>query len=152
MISNRDLANMSIEDLVNSIELHHQEMDVLYHALATKMSKQTDGTAFLSDDNVSAMEYWLKVAKEHPQILSAEFDVKRLEKLTLFFKSMVEISAKDESRAALLKAARDQASQDCAWFISHIRKRVKELEHNPVFKRILQKAPNPPRQYTSKKA
>jgi hypothetical protein len=127
-------------------------MDVLYQALAIKMSKQTNSTAFLSDKNVSVIEYWLKVAQEHPQILSAEFDVKRLEQLTSFFKSMVEISAKDENRTALLKTARDQASQDCAWFISHIRKRVKELEHNPVFKLILQKAPNPPRQYTSKKA
>jgi hypothetical protein len=152
MISNRDLATQSIEDLARMIETHHQETHLLYQALASKMKKQTEGTAFLSDEKVPAMEYWLKVAKEQPQMLSADFDLKGLETVTTFFKSVAQIAAEDDTRDALLKAARDNASQDCAWYLSHIRKRVKELEHNPIFKLILQKAPNPPRQYMVKKA
>jgi hypothetical protein len=152
MISNRDLANQSIETLAQMIETHHQETEQLYQALASKMTKQTEGSAFLSDDNVAAMEYWLKVAKEQPQILSAGFDLKGLESVTAFFKAVASLSADNDARIALLKTARDNASQDCAWYISHIRKRVKELESNPIFKLILQKAPNAPRQYTVKKA
>ena len=56
MISNRDLASISLEDLVNRIDIHHQEMDVLYQTLAIKMSKQTNSTTFLSDKNVRSYD------------------------------------------------------------------------------------------------
>ncbi|MEN9610148.1 MAG: hypothetical protein RLZZ628_962 [Bacteroidota bacterium] len=147
MISNQDLASMSVQALATAIETHHQEMALLYQAMAAKMSKQTVGEAFLSDDNIVVAEYWLKVAKEYPKILSVDFDVNGFEERTIFFKSIVSIMAQNENTAVLLKSARDNASKDCSWNVSYVRRRVKELEFNPIFKLILQKAPNPRESY-----
>jgi hypothetical protein len=143
----KDWANRSVQDLAVAIETHHQEMYLLYQAMAAKMSKQTIGEAFLSDDNIVVAEYWLKVAKDYPKILSLDFDVNSFEERYLFFKNVVNIATQNENIAVLLKTARDNASKDCSWNVSYVRRRVKELELNPVFKLILQKAPNPREPY-----
>jgi hypothetical protein len=143
MLSTKDLAKMSVQDLAAAIETHHHEMALLYEAMSAKMSKQTIGEAFLSDEHLNIAEYWLKIAQDYPKILSVDFDVKRYEERVLFFKSLVNIAAQNQNTAVLLKAARDNASKDCFWNASYVRRRVKELEWNPIFKLILQKAPNP---------
>jgi hypothetical protein len=147
MISTKELASMSVQALATAIETHHHEMALLYQAMAAKMAKQTVGEAFLSDENIVVAEYWLKVAKEYPKILSGDFDVNCFEEKTIFFKSIVGITAQNEKTAVLLKSARDNASKDCSWHVSYVRRRVKELELNPIFKLILQKAPNPREPY-----
>ncbi len=143
MISTKELASMSVQALAAAIETHHQEMALLYEAMSAKMSKQTVGEAFLSDENINIAEYWLKVAKDYPKILSMDFDVPSYEEKVIFFKSVVSVAAQNQNTAVLLKAARDNASKDCFWNASYVRRRVKELEFNPIFKLILQKAPNP---------
>jgi hypothetical protein len=143
MISPKELASMSVQALAIAIETHHHEMALLYQAMAAKMAKQTVGEAFLSDDNMVIAEYWLKVAKDYPKILSVDFDVNSYEERVIFFKSVVNVAAQNQNTAVLLKAARDNASKDCFWNASYVRRRVKELEFNPLFKLILQKAPNP---------
>ncbi|MEY4935043.1 MAG: hypothetical protein RIS64_1402 [Bacteroidota bacterium] len=75
MISSKEMANMSIEQLAQAIETHHQELTLLYQAMANKISKETVGEKSLKDDNVFVAEYWLRVAKDHPEILSADFDI-----------------------------------------------------------------------------
>jgi hypothetical protein len=143
MIATKDLASMSVQALATAIETHHNEMALLYQAMADKMAKQSVGEAFLSDDNIVVAEYWLKVAKDYPKILSVDFDVNSYEERVIFFKSVVNVAAQNQNTAVLLKTARDNASKDCFWNASYVRKRVKELEFNPLFKLILQKAPNP---------
>ena len=143
MISTKEWASMSVPALAAAIETHHPEMALLYEAMAAKMSKQTVGEAFLSDEHINVAEYWLKVAQDYPKILSVDFDVHRYEERVIFFKSVVSVAARNQHTAVLLKAARDNASKDCFWNASYVRRRVKELEFNPVFKLILQKAPNP---------
>jgi hypothetical protein len=39
--------------------------------MAAKVVKQSSGSKFLKENNLVTAEYWLKVAKEHPDILSA---------------------------------------------------------------------------------
>ena len=143
MISTKELASMSVPALAAAIETHHQEMALLYEAMAAKMSKQTVGEAFLSDEHINVAEYWLKIAKDYPKILSMDFDVNLYEERVVFFKSVVSVAAQNQNTTILLKAARDKASKDCFWNASYVRRRVKELAFNPIFKLILQKAPNP---------
>ncbi|MEN9609275.1 MAG: hypothetical protein RLZZ628_89 [Bacteroidota bacterium] len=149
MISSKDLANMSVEALAQAIETHQQELAQLYQAMSAKISKQTIGEAYLGDDKVIVAEYWLKVAKDYRNILAADYNVNDFEAATTFFKAAADVTAQHGSNAVLLKDARDAASKDCAWHISHVRKRVKELEYNPIFKLVLQREPNP-RQYNLK--
>jgi hypothetical protein len=61
---------------------------------------------------------------------------------------MTQIIAQENNTSVILKKPRDNASQDCFWSISYVRRRVQELEENPVFKLILQKEPNPRESYT----
>jgi hypothetical protein len=143
MISTKDLTNMSVQDLAKAIEAHRQEMVQLYQAMATKVTKQSSGTAFLKDNNLVTAEYYLKVAKDHPEILSATFDVNHFEAVILFFKTASDMKIQEDNMAVLLKTPRNSASQDCFWSISYVRRRVKELNDDPIFKLILQKEPNP---------
>ena len=143
MISTKELTSMSVPALAAAIETHHPEMALLYEAMSAKMSKQTVGEAFLSDEHINIAEYWLKVAQDYPKILSIDFEVNSYEERVIFFKSVVSVAAQNQNTAVLLKAARDNASKDCFWNASYVRRRVQELAFNPVFKLILQKAPNP---------
>jgi hypothetical protein len=63
---------------------------------------------------------------------------------------MVDIDAENENSAVLLKTAHNNASKDCFWYISYIRRRVKELEQDPIFKLILQKEPNIRKPYSKR--
>lgn len=143
MISTKDLANMSIENLTQAIETRHEELALLYQTLAAKSSKQTIGEAYLADDRVADAEYWFNVGKTHRNILAEDYNLNSFEESILFFKSAVTVTQKNSSNTMLLKTARDKASKDCAWHILHIRKRVKELKQDPIFKLILQREPNP---------
>jgi predicted O-linked N-acetylglucosamine transferase (SPINDLY family) len=151
MISSKEMAHMNVEQLAQAIETHHQELALLYQAIANKISKETIGEKSLKDDNLFVAEYWLKVAKDHPEILAADFDTHHFEEKLLLFKTVVDVNTQNQNAIVLLKTARDNASKDCSWYISYVRKRVKELEYNPVFKLLLQKEPNQ-RQPTVKQA
>lgn len=141
MISTENLAQMSIEELAKVIKIHHQEMALLYQAMARKMSKKTIGKAFLKDEKLILAEYWFEIAKEYPKILSVNFDINRFKEIIFFFKTMIEIDIQNENSIIFLKTAHNNASKDCFWYISYIRRRVKELQKDPIFKLILQKEP-----------
>jgi hypothetical protein len=151
MISSTEVANMSVEQLTRAIETHHQELFLLYQAMANKISKKTVGEKSLKDDNTVAAEYWLKVGKEHPEMLASDFNINHFEEALLSFKSVVDIKIQNENATVILKTPRNSVSTDCSWYISYIRRRVKELEYNPIFKLILQREPNA-RQPTVKQA
>jgi hypothetical protein len=143
MISSKEMAHMNVEQLAQAIETHHQELALLYQAMANKISKKTVGEKFLKDDDTASAEYWFKVGKDHPEILSADFKMNHFEESLLSFKTVVDIKVQNENGTVILKAPRDNSSTDCSWYISYIRRRVKELEYNPIFKLILQREPNP---------
>jgi hypothetical protein len=148
MISTKDLANMSVLDLAQMIETRRQETVLIYQAIAAKITKKSLGTAFLKANKLASAEYYLQVAKDHPEILAPTFDVNHFEEVILFFKTMQDTMLQDGNTAVILKAPRDSASQDCFWSVSYIRRRVQELQANPIFKLILQKEPNPRESYT----
>jgi hypothetical protein len=147
MISIKDLANMSVQDLAKAAETRQQELAQIYQAMAAKVTPKTAGKAFLKGNNIVSADYYLNVAKNHPEILSSTFDVNDFENSILFFKTSSDMKIQEANTAVLLKTPRDQASQICCWAISYIRKRVKELEADPIFKLILQNEPNPREPY-----
>jgi hypothetical protein len=147
MISTKDLANMSVQDLANAAETRHQELTQIYQAMAAKVSKKSNGGAFLKDNNIVSADYYLNVAKNHPEILAATFDVTHFEESIQFFKASREMKIQERDSSVLLKIPRDTAAQECCWGISYIRRRVKELEDNLIFKSILQNEPKPREPY-----
>ena len=149
MVPNEALAKMSIQEIAQAIETHHQETTLLYEALAQKITKQTDGTKYMSDDRVDEVVYWYKVAVDHPEILASNFDSAIFNAVDVGFKTMVSVKNQEESTRVILKTPRDILSKDAAALCSMVRRRVKENESNPVFKLILQKEPRP-RQSASK--
>lgn len=60
MISSKEMAHMSVEQLAQAIETHQQELVLLYQAMANKISKETVGEKSLKDDNVFVGEYWFQ--------------------------------------------------------------------------------------------
>ena len=149
MMSKEGLAKMSIKELSAAIDLHHQDTNALYLEMATRISKQTDSTHSMSDENVDKAIYWNKIAKEHPEILPVNFNFEGFDDASTFFETVVNIKSQREDIDIVLKNPRDIASKDCATLSSKVRRAVKELENDPVFKLISQKEPNP-RQFKPK--
>ena len=83
MISTKDLANMSVLDLAQMIETRRQETVLIYQAIAAKITKKSLGTAFLKANKLASAEYYLQVAKDHPEILAPTFDVNHFEGASL---------------------------------------------------------------------
>ena len=134
---------LTFQDIVNAIGEKHLESNQLYEALGTKITRKTEGDGFLGDDRVDTAKYWLNVAKLHRRILSIDFNLAGFEEAYLGFKFMVDYTKTNGSLTVYLKAARDKASKDCAAFCAVVRKRVKELEKDPVFALVLANESSP---------
>ena len=142
MISVEVLETMSIKEVSEAIEVHHQEANLLYEALGNKITKKTQGLGNLGDNRVDVAEYWLKIAKEYRNDLPMNFDISGFEEAVLGFKFMVDYASKNGNLTVKLKTARENASKDCLAFSAQVRKRIKELDSNPIYALILQKEPN----------
>lgn len=143
MITSEVLSNMSIQEIAQAIEAHHQESNLLYEALGGKIIRKTEGDGFLGDEKFATAEYWLKIAKEHRKILAMDFNLVGFEEAVIGFEFMVDYAKSNGSLTVYLKTARDKASKDCAFFCSVVRKRVKELEKDPIYALVLSNEPNP---------
>ncbi len=142
MITVEDLATMSIKEIAEAIDAHHEEANPLYEALGNKITKKTEGLGNLGDNRVDVAEYWLKIAKAYRSDLPMNFDISGFEEAVLGFKFMVDYASKNGNLTVKLKTARENASKDCLAFSAHVRKRIKELESNPIYALVLQKEPN----------
>ncbi len=136
------LVTMSIQEVAQAIEAHHQESNLLYEALGSKIAKKTDGALNLGDEKLDVAEYWLKIAKEYRSDLPMNFDLNGFEEAVLGFKFMVDYAGKNGNLTVKLKTARETASKDCRFFSAQVRKRVQELSKNPIYALILEKEPN----------
>ena len=143
MISAKDLVGLSVSDLAEMLETRRQETVLIYQTIAAKMTKKSSGTAFIKADKLASAEYYLQIAKEHPEILAQTFDVNHMEAGIRFFKTANEIMVQDKQTTVILKKPCDEASQDAYWCVSYVRKRVQESADNPIFKMILQNEPIP---------
>jgi hypothetical protein len=142
MVTKEELLKMSNDELAARIAVQQQETTLMFQVMASRMTSKTKGGRFLSNDSVDIATYWLKVGIEHPEIIAAICDVNDFGTKALFFSALVGVTDRDETISNILKTPRDIASKDCYWYVSYIKKRVQELETDPIFKMILQKEPS----------
>jgi hypothetical protein len=143
MLTEAEVLNLSNEALAQEIEAHQNRTEFLFNVMANRMTSGTKGLRNLGNDSVEIAEYWLKVALKYPKIIAeicntADFGIK-----AIFFRVLVSVADKDGTIANILKTPRDVASKDCYWYVSYVRKRVQELESDPIFKMLLDKEPSP---------
>lgn len=143
MISAEALAAMSIQEVAQAIEDQHKETTLLYEALGAKSKKRTFGEKPMGDDKATNAEYWLKIAKEQRKSLAMDFDMESFEESVIIFKCMTDLISSNGSLSVKLKVARENASKDCFYFSSIVRKMVQDKGKDPVFALILEKEPNP---------
>jgi hypothetical protein len=132
---------LGIEDIVAKLSDNQKQRQDLLQKLAAQITKSTEGSFYLSDDNAGVPKYWLTVAQEHSDILPPIFDVEDFEMKATAFETICNMKKSDEKVAAVLKTPRDIISRDCFWYVSYLTKQVKAFDTNPVFKKILQNAP-----------
>jgi hypothetical protein len=144
MLTNEEIANASIEDLAKEIELHHGYGHKLYEAMGGKVFRiTTTGERSMRDEALNVATYWFDSAHEQAEHLPVNFDFKGYGKALNSFAAIVGATNQDEKNKVLLKTARTNAAKDCATFSSAVRKRMKELEKDPVCKMVLDKEPQP---------
>ena len=143
MISQEALEKMTLAEITAAIKVNHNDLALLNTEFAKRITKTTDGQSFLSDDKVESAEYYLQVAKDNRQVFPMDFSVEAFETAVVAFRSMVDTTSDNEDALIILKTPRNSASQDCNVFVATVRKRVRELISNPIFKLILEKEPYP---------
>jgi hypothetical protein len=143
MLTEAEVLNLSNEALAQEIEAHQNRTEFLFTVMASRLTSGTKGLKNLGNDSVEIAEYWLKIALKYPKIIAeicntTDFGIK-----AIFFRVLVSVADKDGTIANILKTPRNIASKDCYWYVSYIRKRVQELESDPIYKMILDKEPSP---------
>ena len=143
MISQEALEKMTLAEITAAIKVNHDELALLNTEFAKRVTNTTDGQSFLGDDKVESAEYYLQVVKDNRQVFPMDFSVEAFETAVIAFRLMVDTTSDNEDASIILKTPRNNASQDCNAFVVAVRRRVKELNANPIFKLILDKEPHP---------
>ena len=138
-----DFLKMTLAEITATIKVNHNELALLNTEFAKRVTKTTDGQSFLSDDKVESAEYYLQVVRDNRQVFPMDFSVEAFETAVIAFRLMVDTTSDNEDACIILKTPRNSASQDCNVFVVTVRKRIRELISNPIFKLILEKEPHP---------
>ncbi len=143
MAENVNVTSMSDQDIINEIDVTQKRIIVLFKEVASRVTKETSGAGFMSNENANVADYWLQVGLDHPELIAKICDLDDFTVKIAYFKSLIAVATQDEQIGAILKAPRDAASKDCSWYTSYIRNQVMSQKSNPVYKLILQREPNP---------
>ncbi len=133
--------DLSVQDILDQLFTNQKERKGLLEQLGSKISKETDGSFFLSDENALVPKYWLDVAREHPQIIPAAVNLDDFALKAEIFEVFCNLRKNAEKISIGLKSPRDIISQDCYWYVSYITKQINMFKSDPIFKKILQDAP-----------
>ena len=131
------------------------EMNALFREAIDQIFKETEGAAFLGEDNVSFVTYWLAAVQEHPKVMdglynAADFAVKE----TIFRKLVVAYNDYNVGRA-IMDESYDILSQDLLRYAMDAKLKFDEVagkDKGTVYKQVCKDAPQyrkPPKTKTA---
>jgi hypothetical protein len=112
------------------IQAKQAELSELYREAVAEVYKETEGSAFLGEDNLSFTKFWLDAVINNPKVMSGLFNLEDfIVKYALFEKLVTSYNGHNAS-GAIMDAAYNAASQDVYRYTMDVKKAFTEASKN----------------------
>jgi hypothetical protein len=124
------------------IQTKQAELSELYREAVTEVYKETEGAAFLGEDNLSFAKYWLDAALKNPKVMSGLFNTEDFAvKYALFEKLVIAYNGHNAS-GAIMDASYNATSQDVYRYTMNVKKAFTEASGDvKELKQVVRDAP-----------
>ena len=124
------------------IKLKQLEMNDLYREAIEDVFKETDGAAFLGEDNTAFATYWLAAVTEHPQVMDGLYNTPDFTVKEQIFKKLIVVYNDSNAGRAILDSPYNDLSKDIFRYAMDAKLKFDEVsERYATYKQVVRDAP-----------
>ena len=118
------------------------EMNELYKEAIEDVFKETDGAAFLGEDNAAFASYWLAAVTEHPEVMDGLYNTTDFTVKEQIFKKLVVVYNDSNAGKAILDSPYDDLSKDLFRYAMDAKIKFDEMpDRYTTYKQVVKDAP-----------